>query len=70
MEGHNDGCPILIGTLEAMAEWKKGRDYGFGDNFIAWYQVKHYPSPFQCGYRVGKTEIDELVDRVAQEQYA
>ena len=53
-----------------MVQWQRGFDYGFRDNFLAWYQLRYYSLPFQYGYRVGKAEIDELVDCVAQEQYA
>jgi len=57
--GHNIGCPILHGTPEAMARWQRGCDYGFGDNFLTWYQLEYHSLQFQHGYRVGKAENDE-----------
>lgn len=69
-DGHNAGCPIELGTPEAMVEWERGYDYGWDDNHIQWYEERYYTRTFIHGYRVGKTTIDELVDQAAQRNYS
>ncbi len=54
-----------------MREWEAGRDYGFADNFIQPWRYKLYSSSFILGYRVGKAEIDRLVEEAvyAEQNY-
>ena len=66
-DGHNEGCPTNDPKL--LADWEKGRDYGFGDSTIKPYEYQHYPKPYILGYRAGKAEIDDLVDEAAQSRY-
>jgi hypothetical protein len=56
----------MIGTPEAKEEWDEGCAFGFADNYIHWWQWKFYSPTFTLGYRVGKAEIDRMVDDVAQ----
>lgn len=62
-EDHLGVCPIKVGTPKAMAEWQAGWDYGYEDNYLASWQVLLYSAQFQLGYRLGKDEIDRLVER-------
>ncbi len=64
--GHNNGCPVPVGTKEAMNEWQRGYRYGFEDNFIPWGCLRNYSLTFQYGWRDGKAKIDRLVDIAAQ----
>lgn len=76
---HNDGCPDPLflargNTLDfeiadlkrRMSEWERGYNYGFNDNHIEPWRYRHFSSTFLMGYRVGKAEIDRLVDEAAQ----
>ncbi|MFH1142233.1 MAG: hypothetical protein V1695_00810 [Candidatus Uhrbacteria bacterium] len=63
---HNRGCPEMIGTAKAKAEWEKGRAFGFADNNIPYWRWNFYSPTFILGYRVGKAEIDRMVDDAAQ----
>lgn len=69
-EGHREGCPALTDDPKVLEEWKRGCGYGWNDNYIPWYQYRFYSKTFMLGYCVGKTEIDILVDEVAQSKYA
>ncbi len=53
IDGHNPGCPIEVGTPEAMLEWKRGYQYGWNDNSIPWYRERYYSATFLYGHRVG-----------------
>lgn len=66
VDGHNDGCPLLSGTEEALAVWEKGYDYGWSDEWIHWYERRYYTATFLLGYQVGKGAINQLVDEAAQ----
>jgi len=63
---HNEGCPEMIGTSEAKAEWQKGCDFGFADNNIPYWLWDNHSPTFILGYRVGKAEIDRMADDAAQ----
>jgi hypothetical protein len=65
---HNEGCPTL--NPDNLKRWEKGRSYGFLDNTIHYWNYKYYSKSFILGYRVGKQEIDTLVDEAAQENYS
>jgi hypothetical protein len=60
---HNDGCPTI--DAAAMDEWKRGHAHGFADNHIMAWQYSFYPPAFILGWRVGKQEVDRLVDQAA-----
>ena len=68
--GHKEGCPVELGTPQAMAEWERGYTYGWEDNLIQWYDERYYSKSFIRGYYVGKNAIDTLVDKVAQRNYS
>lgn len=56
--GHNEGCPVEIGTSEAMAEWNRGWRQGFhGDHHIKWWEREYYPLTWLLGQDVGYREI-------------
>ena len=68
--GHNEGCPVLIGTPEAMEEWRRGRSFGFEDNIINPAQLsRHYPITWVLGYRAGKAEIERQVECAFEHSY-
>jgi hypothetical protein len=68
-DGHLDACPVQIGTPEAMAEWKRGYEYGFEDNYIHPYSLKLYSPSFCLGYGIGKDRIDRLVEQAVERNY-
>ena len=63
---HKDGCPTK--DAGALAEWERGYQYGFEDNFVPYWIIAKYSPAFRLGYRVGKTEIDRLVEQVIEER--
>ena len=67
---HNEGCPISVGTLEAMVKWEAGRNQGFHDgvinDYIPWYWWDRYDKSFIYGYRVGQTEIEGQIAIAAE----
>ncbi len=64
---HNDGCPMIDKT--AMSDWKRGRAYGFDDITIEWWRGGYLTRAFVLGCRVGKEEIDTLVEEAAESRY-
>jgi len=56
---HHEGCPSFNGTT---AEWQEGYRFGFDDNYIESWWLRHYTATFLMGYRAGKAEIDRLVE--------
>ncbi len=67
---HNKGCPQSCDALpSAMAEWEEGYDFGFDDNYIKPWRYRNFSVTFLMGYRVGKAEIDRLVDEAVQSRY-
>ncbi len=62
---HNEQCPVLTGTPEAMAEWKRGHEHGFNYDHEEYGRIElwnqHYSLTYRMGYRVGEAEIDKLV---------
>ena len=69
LEGlHNPGCPTL--DPANMADWKQGRAYGFRDNHIESWRYPYYKPAFILGWRVGKDEIDGLVEAAAEANYS
>ena len=67
--GHNIGCPVLDPTGENMASWDRGYTYGFDDNTIRDGQWRNYSASFNLGWRVGKAEIDRLVEGAFYSNY-
>ena len=76
---HNEGCPDVLHlnrgnsveeeaklTLKAKAQWETGYAYGFDDNVIEHWRYPNYSHAFILGYRVGKAEIDQLVEEAWQ----
>lgn len=57
---HNEGCPMI--NAANTNEWERGRTYGFNDNYIEAWRYRFYTPAFILGWRVGKEEIDNLVD--------
>lgn len=64
---HNEGCPVI--DEAAMAEWKRGRDYGLDDNRIQTWQYRFYTPAFVFGCRVGNEELDAVIDEHAESRY-
>jgi hypothetical protein len=52
-----------------MSEWEEGRAYGFDDNYIEPWRYRFYSPAFILGYRVGKAEIDRLVEAAYEQNY-
>ncbi|KKR36227.1 MAG: hypothetical protein UT69_C0033G0002 [Candidatus Yanofskybacteria bacterium GW2011_GWE1_40_10] len=69
VSGHNDGCPILVGTPLAMVEWESGWREGSGDNYLRAYQLRYHAPSWRLGYRAGKAEIDRLVEEAIDRNY-
>lgn len=72
--GHNEGCPIKIGTKVAREEWERGYQHGFHwdlDDYgaIQPYQYGFYSKTYLLGYRAGEAEIEELVDQARERNY-
>lgn len=67
---HQEGCPAISNEPKAIEEWERGYAYGWDDNTIRWPHSRHYSETFLLGYRLGKYEIDILVDEAAQSWYA
>lgn len=69
LEGlHNPGCPMI--NPADMAEWRRGRSFGFADNHIQAWEYRFYTSAFILGWRAGKDEIDGLVEQAAESNYS
>ena len=73
---HKEGCPDVLHldrgnsvavevelTLKAKREWEAGYAHGFDDNGIE--PCRHSQS-FLLGYKVGKAEIDELIEEAVE----
>jgi len=65
---HNPDCPATNGTPDPIMvkKWERGRCIGFADERLTWRELEHYSPAFKLGYRIGKAEIDALVDDAAQ----
>jgi hypothetical protein len=59
MGSHNDGCPLLVGTDAAMAEFWRGWHYAVfeEEGRIHWWRYKYYSPTFLSGYRRAKSEF-------------
>jgi hypothetical protein len=70
---HNEGCPVggedIFNHEAAMAEWEKGYQYGFDDNYIESYRYQYYSKTFILGWAAGKAEIDRCVEIAAESRY-
>lgn len=64
---HHEGCPELDPRF--LLEWRRGRNFGFADNNIPYWQRFSYSPAFYLGWRVGKDEIDRLVEEAAEGNY-
>ena len=64
---HNEGCPDYSGSI---AEWGAGYRYGFAGNCIEWWRYRYYPPSFILGWRVGKAEIDRLIEGATQQNHS
>jgi|GEM_PF-6573892 len=64
---HNEGCPegATVGETEKK-EWERGWSYGFADNSIPWWHYRRYSLSFLLGHRVGKAEINQLVEEAVE----
>ena len=65
---HNRGCPAL--NPADQAEWNRGHADGFNEEeFLGSSQLRHHKLAYQLGWRVGRAEIDGLIDDAAQARY-
>ncbi len=64
--GHNEGCPVTMGTKAAMELWEQGRSFGFNGGYLPPHALRFYSLSFILGYRSGKQEINNLADEAFQ----
>lgn len=66
---HSDVCPTKdADPAAAVAEWKKGYNSGFNDEFVRWYERRYHTPHFLRGYDAGAAEIESLVDAAVEDR--
>ncbi len=64
---HNEGCPLSGGSRK---EFDRGWSGAFtGGLILPWYSLRFYPASFRLGYRVGRNDLEALVDEALVGQF-
>ena len=64
---HNEGCPLEAGLSakkrdRRMREWNRGYNDGLDDNYIHWWQYRHYSRTFLYGHRSGLNDLEVSIE--------
>lgn len=67
---HHVDCPVIAHDPKAIAEWTKGYAYGMEDDFLHVWELPYYSPAFILGHRLGKGELDEIIERIQDRNYS